>query len=144
MYRINFIKMNVKVPANTVNYEYSFPVKPEEIDNLNHVNNVIYLHWVNDAAEKHWGILANEELNKKYFWVTLRHEIDYLQAAVLGDNITVYTWVGESVGVKSIRYVHIYSGEKLLVKVKTTWCLIDAQSQKPTRIRQDVLQILSM
>ncbi len=135
--------MNVKVPVNTINYHHSFPVKPEEIDNLNHVNNVVYLQWVNDVAWLHWNILTNDELNKKYFWVTLRHEIDYLQAAVLGDTITVYTWVGESAGVKSIRYVHIYSGEKLLVKAKTTWCLIDAKSQKPTRIRQDVLCILS-
>jgi len=135
--------MDMKVPENTINFKNTFSVKPNEIDNLDHVNNVVYLQWVNDIAERHWAILANDEINKKYFWVTLRHEIDYMQSAVLGDEITVYTWVGESAGVKSIRHVHIYSGEKLLVKAKTTWCLIDAKSQKPTRIRQDILDILT-
>ena len=80
-------------------------------------------------------------INKKYFWVTLRHEIDYLQSAFLGDKITVYTWVGEIAGVKSIRYVHIYKDETLLVKTKSTWCLIDVKTNKPARIKQDILNI---
>jgi acyl-CoA thioester hydrolase len=136
--------INSKVPENTINYHHSFMVKQEEIDSLNHVNNIVYLKWVNDIAEKHWSILSNDEVNEKYFWVTVRHEIDYLQSALLGDEITVYTWVGESAGVKSIRHVHIYKGETLLVKTKTTWCLIDSKTYKPARIRQDILKILEI
>jgi acyl-CoA thioester hydrolase len=136
--------MNPKVPDNTINYKHSFSVKPEDIDSLNHVNNIVYLQWVNDIAGKHWDILSNKEINEKYFWVTLRHEIDYLQSAFLGDTITVYTWVGEISGVKSIRYVHIYKNETLLVKTKSTWCLIDAKTNKPARIKQDILNILKI
>jgi len=136
--------MNSKVPDNTINFNHSFSVIPEDIDTLNHVNNIVYLKWVNDVAEKHWSLLSNEEINNKYFWVTLRHEIDYLQSAFLGDQVTVYTWVGEIAGVKSIRYVHIYKDETLLVKTKSTWCLIDSKSQKPARIQQDILNILKV
>ena len=72
-------------PKNTVSqsHQETFKVKKGDIDVLNHVNNVVYLQWVNDIAEKHWEILSNEEINKKYFWVAIRHEIDYLQQAFL-------------------------------------------------------------
>ncbi|NOQ91126.1 MAG: acyl-CoA thioesterase [Flavobacteriaceae bacterium] len=128
-------------PKNTVSYQETFKVKESDIDALNHVNNVVYLQWVNDIAEKHWGILSNAAINKKYFWVAIRHEIDYLQQAFLGDEITVCTWVGETGGVKSIRNVYIYKDETLLVKTKTTWCLIDVKTLKPTRIKEDITDL---
>ncbi len=134
--------MSNKVPNNSVSFHYSFYVKPEDIDELKHVNNVVYLKWVNEISGKHWGILSTKEINKKYFWVVLRHEIDYLQSAILSDKITVYTWVGESKGVKSIRYVHIYKGDTLLVKAQTTWCLVGSKSLRPSRINQEILNVL--
>ena len=130
-------------PKNTVSYQYSFKVKESDIDNLNHVNNIVYLKWVNDASEKHWEILSNDTINAKYFWMCLRHEIDYLGQAYLGDEITIQTWVGESKGVKSIRYVHIFMGETLLSKSASTWCLFDVKTQKPTRVRKDILELLT-
>ena len=129
-------------PNDTVSYQRSFHVEAKHLDALNHVNNVVYLQWVNDISEKHWELLSNEQLNSKYFWVCLRHEIDYLNQSILGDEITVFTWVGESAGVRSVRNVHIYKGDVLLTKIKSTWCLIDKKSLKPTRIKQDILDVL--
>jgi acyl-CoA thioester hydrolase len=129
-------------PTDTVSYQHSFHVEEKHIDNLNHVNNVVYLQWVNDISEKHWEHLSNQNLNSKYFWVCLRHEIDYLDQAFLGEGITVYTWVGESKGVRSVRHVHIYKDDILLTKVSSTWCLIDAKTQKPARIKEDILEVL--
>ncbi|MFK5878431.1 MAG: thioesterase family protein [Flavobacteriaceae bacterium] len=131
------------IPENTVSHTYSLKVESHHIDVLNHVNNIVYLQWVNDASEKHWAILSNDKINAKYFWVCLRHEIDYLDQAFLDDEIIVKTWVGESKGVKSVRFVNIYKGNKLLVKTSSTWCLFDAVTQKPTRIREDVLELIS-
>jgi len=128
-------------PKDTVSYKENFIVKEDEIDALNHVNNVVYLQWVNNIAEKHWNILTNDDINSKYYWVAIRHEIDYMQQAFLDDEITVYTWVGESTGVRSIRNVHIFKGDILLAKAKTTWCLINAKTHKITRIQQDILNL---
>jgi len=133
--------MNDFPPKNTVSHQETFKVQKSDIDVLNHVNNVVYLQWVNNIAERHWSILSNDEVNKKYFWVAIRHEIDYLQQAFLDDEITVYTWIGETGGVKSIRNVHVYRDETLLVKTKTIWCLIDANTLKPTRINQDITNL---
>ena len=130
------------IPENTVSHSFTVKVEEHHIDELNHVNNVVYLQWINDAAEKHWAILSNDEINSKYFWVCLRHEIDYVGQAFLGDEITIHTWVGASEGVKSIRNVIIYKGNELLCKAVTTWCLVDVKTGKPIRIRKDILDLL--
>ena len=129
-------------PENTVSHQIQFKVQKNDIDLLDHVNNVVYLQWVNDISEKHWNILSNREIDAKYYWVAIRHEIDYINQSVLGDDITVYTWIGETGGVRSIRNVHIYRKETLLAKAKTTWCLVDRKTNRPTRIQQDILNIL--
>lgn len=125
-----------------VSYQDSIIVSKEHIDNLNHVNNVVYVQWINDISEKHWKTISTPDINSKYLWVVLKHEVDYLGEAVLGDELIIKTYVGESVGVKSIRYVEIYNNSKPIVKGKTTWCLIDLKSHKPKRIEIDILNIL--
>ncbi len=131
-----------QAPKRSVSYTYSLTVEQEHIDNLNHVNNVVYLQWVNDISEKHWNILAVNGLKEKYFWVVLRHELDYHNEAFLNDELSLQTWIGESKGVKSVRHVEIYKGDNLLLKAASTWCLIDAKTLKPTRIKNDILDIL--
>ena len=134
--------MKENLPKGTVSYQHTFYVDKKHIDTLNHVNNVVYLQWVNDISEKHWDILSDENINSKNFWVCLRHEIDYLDQAILGDEITVFTWIGETEGVKSVRNVSIYKQDTLLTKIRSTWCLIDAKTLKPTRIKEDILKVL--
>lgn len=118
-------------------------VQAPDIDTLDHVNNVVYLRWVQDVATAHWCKIAPEEMRKKYSWVVLRHEIDYRNPAVLGDELIVRTWVGSSKGVKSVRYVEFHqSGTgKLVAEAKTTWCLLDAQTMRPKRIENDIVSI---
>jgi acyl-CoA thioester hydrolase len=135
--------MNQIPPENSISYEYRLTVKGSDLDALNHVNNVVYLQWVNDISERHWSLLADESLRKKYFWVVLRHEIDYLNQAFSGDEIRIVTWVGESQGVRSVRHVQMFSGEKVLIRASSTWCLIDASTLRPTRIKEDILRILT-
>ena len=127
----------------SLSYHYSLEVAEEHIDILKHVNNVIYLQWVNDISEKHWDILASSEVKAKYFWVVLRHELDYRGEAFLGDELTVKTWIGDSSGAKSIRHVEVLKGDKILLSAASTWCLIDAKTLRPTRIKNDILQILN-
>ena len=117
-------------------------VSANELDDLNHVNNIHYIKWVQDVAKKHWGILSNSNLEAKYVWVVLRHEVDYLSSAKLNDEITVNTWIGDSYGVKSERFVEIKKGDKLIAKAKTIWCLLDKTAMKPVRIPLEIIKIL--
>lgn len=123
-------------------YEKIIIVNKNDIDELNHVNNVVYLSWVNEVAKEHWINLSTQTVRENCVWVALRHELDYFNAAFLGEELTVKTWVGESSGVKSIRFVEVNKGETLIASAKSTWCFIDAKSLRPARIPSEVLQLL--
>lgn len=128
--------------GTTNKFTFTLVVNKNEIDNLNHVNNIHYIQWVQNVAQKHWNILSNSSLDEKYVWVVLRHEIDYLAAANLNDIITINTWIGDSYGVKSERFVEIMKDSKVIAKAKTIWCLLDKNKMKPVRIPQEILKIL--
>jgi acyl-CoA thioester hydrolase len=102
---------------------------------------VVYLQWINEVAIKHWNSLSNKKIRDKYIWVAIRHEIDYLKPAFLDETITIKTWVTTLEGVKSIRKVEIYRDDVLLAKSQTVWCLLDAKTQKITRITSDLEEL---
>ena len=123
-------------------FEIEMIVSEKDIDHLNHVNNVVYLQWVQDIATKHWNQLKEGHDTSNYVWVVIRHELDYSGQATLNDVIKIKTWVGETTGIKSIRHVAFYKGERLLVKAKTFWCLVDAKTLRPRRITGEILKVL--
>ena len=123
-------------------FSYTLIVSESDLDTLNHVNNITYLKWVQNVAQKHWGILSNTEIDKNYVWVVIRHEIDYFLPALLNDTITVSTYIGDSYGVKSERFVEIKKGDKILAKAKTIWCLLDKNTMKPVKFPSEIMAIL--
>lgn len=121
----------------------SFKVDQNAIDGLNHVNNVIYLDWAQKIAEKHWSQLSNTTINNNIVWVVKRHEVDYFLPVFLNDKITLKTYIGESYGVKSERFVNVLKNDKLVCSVKTTWILLDKATMKPVRIPSEILTLLN-
>lgn len=124
-------------------FEQTVTVQQQDIDDLNHVNNVVYVQWVQDIASAHWNVLATPDIKNKYSWVVIKHEIEYFSPAVLHDVLTVKTWVEKSEGVRSERHVEFYqqANQKLVVRAKTTWCLLDAATMRPRRIESDILTL---
>ena len=124
-------------------FEMNITVQPGDIDELRHVNNVVYLRWVQEVAATHWETIASPDMKRRYSWVVLRHEIDYKNPAFFGDSLTARTWVSTCEGVRSVRNVKIYhaANRKLVAEAKTTWCLLDAQTAKPRRIEDDITSI---
>ena len=120
-------------------FRHPLQIISADIDALGHVNNVVYLRWVQEAAEAHWNSLTSITERTELAWVVIRHEIDYYQSTKLTDELYALTWVESSDGVKSIRNVEIFNqSEKLLAKARTTWCLIDAKTQRPKRISEEI------
>ena len=124
-------------------FDTNYTVVTSNIDELNHVNNVVYLQWIQDIAGLHWNELKQGVDTAAYVWVVIRHEIDYLNQALLGDALLAKTWVGKTAGLKSIRHVEFYRNNKLLVKAQTTFCLLHAKSFKPMRITDEILAMLA-
>ncbi len=124
-------------------YNHSIRVLSSHIDELNHVNNVVYLQWVQDAAAAHWNARASNSTRRQFNWVVLRHEIDYKSPALLGDEVIAKTWVEGYEGARSTRMVQLRrkSDDRLLAEAKTTWCLLNAQTNRPTRITEELRSI---
>lgn len=130
----------METPKNI--FTYSHIVSANEIDTLSHVNNVVYVQWIQDISTKHWNDLTKNAPDLNFVWVVTRHEIDYKGQALLGDVITFKTWVGETKGVTSVRHVEIFKGDILLVKAQTIWCMLHAETLRPARITESVLKVL--
>lgn len=118
-------------------------VQPEHIDNMQHVNNVVYVQWAQDVANAHWVNKAPASIQTQYNWVVLKHEIEYKGPAFLGEELIAKTWVREYAGVKSTRIVQIIrkSDNKLLVEARTLWCLINAANNRPARIPDEIKNV---
>jgi acyl-CoA thioester hydrolase len=116
------------------------PVLSGDIDEQNHVNNTVYLRWVQDVATAHWRAIAGTEAQETTGWVVLRHEIDYKAAATFGDEIVLRTWVGKATRLTFERFTEIRrnSDGQLLSKARTLWCPINMQTGWPVRVSPEV------
>ena len=121
-------------------FSNTFKVPESAIDVNGHVNNITYLEWCIEIAEKHWFSKAPKELHSQYFWVVLNHFIEYKNPAFEGEELQIETWVTSAEGVKSERHYKIFrkSDEKVMVTAKTLWCFVELKTQKPTRIPEEI------
>ncbi|MFN8340435.1 MAG: thioesterase family protein [Cyclobacteriaceae bacterium] len=127
-----------QAPADRLVFTRTLVVAPGDIDELRHVNNVVYLQWVQDIAAAHWNHIASEAIRQQFVWVARRHEIDYLLPSFEGDTLTLQTWVESWGGVSCIRCVQIMRDTKLVVEAKTVWCMLDASTMRLRRIEDPI------
>ena len=126
-------------------FEQTVRVEPADLDDQAHVNNVVYVRWVQDAATAHWRALTTPALRAEVGWVLLRHEIDYRRPAVLGDDVVVGTEVGHLEGLTFERLTEIRraSDGRLLATSRTLWCPVDARSGRPRRVSAELRALFS-
>lgn len=127
----------------TAGFEQAITVTADDLDELHHVNNVVYLRWVQDIATAHWTAIAPRDALETVAWVARRHEIDYLGAAVLGDQLVLHTWVGEAEGLTFERLTEIRRGTHVLARARTLWVPIDRTTGKPRRVSEAVRALFS-
>ncbi|MFO8145877.1 MAG: acyl-CoA thioesterase [Bacteroidota bacterium] len=123
-------------------FEQTIKVTKADLDELQHVNNVRYVQWMEDITKAHWNARASDEIKENYFWVAIRHEIDYKGQAFLDDEILLQTYVGEHTHVTSQRMVNILNKKtrEVLIKAKSTWCLMDSKTKKPVKITEEMFR----
>jgi len=122
---------------------HDIQVKAEHIDTMLHVNNVVYVQWVQDAAYAHWMAKAPASIRDQYNWVVLKHEIEYKSPAFISEELMAKTWVFDYAGVKSTRIVQIYrkKDNRLLAEARSLWCLIHSGNGRPARIGEDIKSV---
>jgi acyl-CoA thioester hydrolase len=122
------------------------PVMSGDIDEQNHVNNTVYLRWVQEVATAHWRAVASTYAQESIGWVVLRHEIDYKTPACPGDDVVLRTWVDKATRLTFERFTEIRrsSDGQLLSTARTLWCPINAQTGRPVRVPVEVREQFSI
>ncbi len=126
-------------------FESSIIVPKSAIDEMHHVNNVMYLQWVQDIAKKHWEHKTDLYLRNKYVWVVLNHYIEYHHPAFENDELTIQTWIDHYKGAKSERHTKIIHAatDKVIVTAKTSWCFLSKEKLRPVRIPKEISNLFS-
>lgn len=130
----------MSVPFSSRTFELAVAVLPGDIDELGHVNNTVYLRWVQEVATAHWRAVASPGAQETVAWVVLRHEIDYKAPALAGDDLLLRTWVGHATRLTFERFTEIVRAKDqlLLSRARTIWCPINPKTNRPTRVGTEV------
>ena len=121
-------------------HRHPIGIEPGDIDFMGHVNNAVYLKWVQDAVVGHWRHLAPAEAVARHLWVALKHEIEYRRPAFVDDDVFASVVLEKVEGARAFYRTLIQRGEEVLAEVKSSWCCIDAGTLRPTRIARDIAQ----
>ena len=122
-------------------FEKTFTAGPEHIDVMGHVNNAVWVQWVQDMATAHWDAVADPAHAAEFVWLVIRHEIDYRGNIEQGETVTGETWIpDEAKGAKSLRRVDFRNaGGKVIVSAATTWAMLHRETGRLARVRPEVL-----
>jgi len=118
----------------------TFTASPEDIDELGHVNNAVWVRWIQEIATAHWLAVAPPAHRDAYIWVVTRHEIDYRGNVGPGETVIGETWVPEPPrGARFDRNARFIGGDgRVKVEAVTTWALLDRASGRLLRVRPEV------
>lgn len=121
-------------------YTLVFTAGPQHIDELGHVNNAVWVDWIQQIATAHWAAVAAPEHQAAYIWVVTRHEIDYRGNIGPGESVTAETWIpAPPAGARFDRRVDFRNAAgAVIVSARTTWAMIDRASGRLARVRDDV------
>lgn len=119
-----------------------FVAEARHIDELGHVNNAVWVQWIQDVAGAHWYSAVSAEDQAAHVWVVVRHEIDYLRALLPGGSVTATTWADpDSVaGAKFDRMMEFVGDDgRVHVRARTTWALLHRATGRPLRVTAAVI-----
>jgi acyl-CoA thioester hydrolase len=125
-----------------VSFTLTITPAADDIDELGHVNNAVWVRWIQDVATAHWNAVASPAHLDAYVWVVTRHEIDFLGNVGAGDAVTARTWISDQPkGARFDRNMEFAdAGGRIIVRAKTTWALIERATGKVRRVPPEVSQ----
>lgn len=111
-----------------------------DIDEMGHVNNAVWVRWIQEVATRHWTAVADPAHVAAYAWVVTRHEIDYRGNVRAGDTVTARTWIAEEPrGARFDRMMEFTDADgRVKVQAKSTWAMLDRRTGRLTRVPPEV------
>lgn len=131
------------MPISSI-YSKTITIPSSAIDENGHVNNVVYVQWMQDIAIEHYASIGGVEAQgPDATWVIRKHSIEYFLPAFEGEEIEVRTWVEYLRKVRSLRMYEFVrkSDGKILVKGESDWVFMDMKTGRPKAIPAEVENI---
>lgn len=125
-------------------YAKTITVTRDFIDENGHVNNVVYVQWMQDIAVEHYSAIGGVAAQgPDATWVVREHKIEYFLPAFEGDEIEIRTWVENIRRVRSLRKYEFVrkSDNKVLVKGETDWVFVDVKTGRPQAVPEEVIRV---
>ncbi len=135
-------------PVTGAVYRYNLTIPDDAIDENGHVNNVVFVQWMQDAAIRHFESLGGTPvmLEAGATWVVRSHRIEYFAPAFVGEQVEVSTWIANVRRVRSLRRYEFRRArdQAVLVRGETDWVFVDARNGHPLSIPETVARLFSV
>jgi acyl-CoA thioester hydrolase len=125
-------------------FSYTFTIPQCAIDTNGHVNNVLYVQWMQDAATAHSdsvGDTVARQQKEGSTWVAKSHTIEYLKPAFAGDELCIETWAESFRKTASVKLYHFIVNGVIIAKASTVWVYINRDSARPKAIPHEVVRL---
>ncbi|WP_330999744.1 acyl-CoA thioesterase [Allorhizobium terrae] len=122
-------------------YHHLISISPGDIDHMGHVNNAVYLQWVQEAVVSYWEHGSTLEAREQMLWVALKHEISYRMPVFLNDHVEAQVTATGTHGSRASFTTLFKRGDDLATEVRSSWCCVDVTTRRPRRISPDIANI---
>jgi acyl-CoA thioester hydrolase len=119
-------------------FRHPVAILPSDIDHMGHVNNAVYLKWVQDAVVDYWSSVAPPEAVAQHLWVAMKHEITYLRPTFLQDVVVAEVIAEKMEGARAFFRTVVRRGEDVLSEITSCWCCLDAVTKRPARLAREI------
>ncbi len=129
-------------------FEHELDVPTTAIDDNGHVNNVVYVQWMQDVAIAHFESVGGSAIMRasNATWVARSHYVEYLRPAMAGDRVKIRTWVENFRRVMSLRkYEFVRVGDAIvLAKGQTEWVFVDVATGRPKSVPEEIVALFGV
>jgi acyl-CoA thioester hydrolase len=121
-------------------FRHQIAIQPADIDQMGHVNNAVYLKWVQEAVIDYWNSVAPPNAVAQHLWVALKHEITYLRPTFLQDTIVAEVIAEKVEGARAFFRTVVRRGDEVLSEISSCWCCLDVATKRPARLAREVVR----
>lgn len=119
-------------------FRHAIKISTRHIDAMGHVNNAVYLQWVQEAVVRYWQHKSPPQAQSELLWVALKHEITYRMPLFLEDQVEAQVRATATRGTRASFTTLFKRGDDLVAEVRSSWCCVDATTRRPRRIAPDI------
>ena len=120
-------------------FRHPVAIQPADIDHMGHVNNAVYLQWVQEAVIDYWNTIAPPSAVAQHLWVALKHEIIYLRPTFLQDTVVAEVIAEKVDGARAFFRTILRRGDDVLSEISSCWCCLDAATKRPARLAREIV-----